>query len=599
MKSGQLELAVTEFSKVLSLSPNLVEAQVNLGLAQHLLGQYSDSVAVLAKAARRKPELVPANLFLGIGYLKLGLHQKAVAPLERVLRLEPANREARRALAACRLARGDYREAAREFQALFALEPDKTEAWFQLGHNYTDAASRLVRNMSLDHRRTAWGHRLAGDLYSQSQRWELAAQEYHEALTVDPAQPGLHASLGSVYLHQGKLAEAGAEFRSELQRDLDDEQALLGQAEVNLAGGLVGAAQEQLDHLWKTSPEFLAVQSDFPRIELGRDAAQRLIADIHASDGPSHFMLAALSGIAGEPDKAHEHQAALLRLVKETGPEQSATGRETPEQLCQDRRYAACAQALASEARLDAAGYLLLGNTRLALRQFEAASDAFAASLALSRDSAEVIFRLARSYQTLADECFSRVEEVAPDSWRMHQMRAEAYKLRYEDERAIGEYERAMQLRPDAAELYEEVGALYLQNNLADKAWAALEKALKLEPSRARTLYLLGQLCVTGRDQEKAIPYLQKALRYDANLLEARATLGKAYLRAGKPDAAVTELEKAVSLDFYGDLHYLLYQAYRDLGKVELARTALSRSGEMRKNSVARDRDKLERWMKD
>jgi tetratricopeptide (TPR) repeat protein len=601
MKSGQLELAVTEFSKVLSLSPNLVEAQVNLGLARHLLGQYPESVAVLAKAARQKPQLVPANLFLGIGYLKLGSPQKAVTPLERVLRLEPANREARRALAACRLAGGDYREAAREFQALFDLESDKTEAWFQLGHNYTDAASHLVRRMSLEHRRTAWGHRLAGDLYNQSQRWELAAQEYHEALTIDPAQPGLHASLGSVHLHRGKFPEADAEFCGELHRDPNDEQALLGLAEVNLADNVLAAAREQLDHLWRSSPEFLAVQSDFPKIELGREAAQRLIADLRttASDGPSHFLLAALSGVAGEADKAHEHQVALLRLVKERGPERSATGRETPEQLCQARRYAACAQALASGARLDAAGYLLLGNARLALRQFEGASDAFAASLALARDSAEVIYRLARSYQTLADECFSRVEELAPDSWRMHQMRAEAYKLRYEDERAIVEYVRATQLRPDAPELYEHLGALYIQNNLADKAWTALEKALKLEPSRARTLYLLGQLYVTGREQEKAIPYLQKALRYDANLLEARATLGKAYLRAGKPDAAVTELEKALSLDFYGDLHYLLYQAYRDLGKAEPARAALSRSEEMRKNSVARDRDKLERWMKD
>jgi hypothetical protein len=34
------------------------------------------------------------------------------------------------------------------------------------------------------------------------------------------------------------------------------------------------------------------------------------------------------------------------------------------------------------------------------------------------------------------------------------------------------------------------------------------------------------------------------------------------------------------------------------LGKVELARSALSRSEAMRKNSVARDRDKLERWLK-
>ncbi|PYU92985.1 MAG: hypothetical protein DMG08_11300 [Acidobacteria bacterium] len=600
VKSGQLELAVAEFTKVLRLSPSLVEAQVNLGLAHHLLGQYGESVAVLAKAARQQPDLVPANLFLGIGYLKLGWHQKAVGPLERVVRLEPANREARRALAACRLADGDYRGAAREFQALFTLEPDKTEAWFQLGRNYTEAASRLVRRMSLEHRRTAWGHRLAGDLYSQTQRWGLAAQEYQEALTIDPAQPGLHGNLGSVYVHQGKLAEASAEFRSELQPDPNNEQALLGLAEVNLAKGEVGAAREQVEQLWKSSPEFLVFQSDFPRIELGRDAAQRLIADLHTSPGdvPSHFLLVALCRIAGETDKAHEYQVALLRRMKERVQERSATGREVPEQLCQARRYAACVQALASKSPLDTAGYLLLGKARLALRQFEAASDAFAASLPLARDGAEVIYRLARSYQVLADECFSRVEELAPDSWRMHQVRAEAYKLRYEDERAIGEYERAAQLRPDAPELYEELGALHLIKNSPEEARAALEKALKLEPSRPRTLYLLGQLYVTGREQEKAIPYLQKALRYDANLLEARATLGKAYLRAGRPGAAVSELEKALSLDFYGDLHYLLYQAYRGLGKVELARSALSRSEEMRKNSVARDRDKLERWLK-
>ena len=155
-----------------------------------------------------------------------------------------------------------------------------------------------------------------------------------------------------------------------------------------------------------------------------------------------------------------------------------------------------------------------------------------------------------------------------------------------------------MKLRSDAPELYEELGELYLKKNSLDEARATLEQALKLEPLRPRTLYLFGQWYLIGREQEKAIPYLQKALRYDANLLQARASLGKAYLRAGRPEAAASELEKALPLDFYGDLHYLLYQAYRDLGKVELARAALSRSEEMRKNSVARDRDKLERWMK-
>ena len=51
-------------------------------------------------------------------------------------------------------------------------------------------------------------------------------------------------------------------------------------------------------------------------------------------------------------------------------------------------------------------------------------------------------------------------------------------------------------------------------------------------------------------------------------------------------------------VDFYGDLHYLLFRAYKALGKTALARAALKRLGEMRKNSLDRDRDKLERWMK-
>lgn len=457
IQSGHLDLAVVEFKKVLRLDPDLIEAQVNLGLAYHLLGQYAESTTVLARAARRQPELTPANLFLGLGYLKLGLQQKAVAPLEQVMRLQPGNREARRALASCYLAGDDYRSAAREFQALFALEPEKSEAWFQLGRDYTGAASRLVGRMSLAHRRTAWGHRLAGDLYYQTQRWEMAAQEYLEALSVDSSQPGLHAALGNTYLQQKRLAEADAQFRAE---------------------------------------------------------------------------------VSGATDKPHGYHAVL------------------------------------------------------------AASDAYAGELARAGHSPEVLYHLARSYQMLADECFRRMEELAPDSWRTHQMRAEAWKLRYDDTQAIREYERAAQMRPDAAELYEELGALYLQHGSPDQARAALAKALKLEPLRARSLYLLGQLHVNERQEEKAIPYLQKAVRYDANLLEARAILGRAYLHAGKPEAAIAEIEKALSLDFYGDLHYLLYRAYHDLGRTEQARAALSRSAEMRKNSVARDRDKLERWMR-
>lgn len=552
-----------------------MEARVNLGLAEHLLGRYSDSTVTLAAVARQQPELAPAHLFLGIGYLKLGQPRKAIPPLEQALRIEPANREAHRALATCRLQDGDYRQAATEFRALFALEPDQGEAWYRLGRDYTGAASRAVRRMSLDHRRTAWGHRLAADLYSLSGRLEIAAEEFREALAADPKSPGLHSGLGTVYLRQGQPADAVKEFQRALEQDAGDPKAHLGLAEVSLSQRDTTAAYEQIRVAWEASPEVLLVESGFPHSPLNPDSVPHLIAALSTQPAspPTHFLLRALFGVAGDGAKARQQDAALRAFVK-NNPQKPAVPH-------------------------DLAGYLKLAELRFAAGQWEAASDAFAAALTLAPNRPEILYYLARSYQFLADDCFRRMEELAPDSWRTHQMRAEAYAVRYNDAQAIEEYERAVHLRPDAAELYEELGALYLQHSRTEEAQSALDKALVLEPNRARALYLLGQLYVNGREQEKGIPYLEKALRYDGGLLEARAMLGRAYLRAEKPAAAAAELEKAISLDHYGDLHYLLYRAYKDLGKTELAQAALSRSVEMRKNSVERDQDKLGRWMKE
>lgn len=575
MQNGNPELAVAEFKEVLRLSPDLLEARVNLGLAQHLLGQYADSTATLGPAARQQPELVPAQLFLGIGYLKLGEPRKAIPPLERTLQLEPANREAHRALATCRLQDGDYRRAAAEFRALFALQPDQGEAWYRLGRDYTGAASQVVRRMSVQHRRTAWGHRLAADLYSLSGRWEIAADEFREAIAADPKSPGLHARLGAVHLRLGQHSEAVKEFQRALEQNAKDPEARLGLAEVSLSQGDTTTAWEQIRMAWQTSPEVLLAESGFPRAPLNPDSVPRLIAALSTAPAspPTHFLLRGLYAVAGDAAAAQHRDALMRALVKDSPP-----GPAGP---------------------LALAAYLTLGEKRFGAGQWEASSDAFAAALALAPNRPDILYYLARSYQFLADDCFRRMEGLAPDSWRTHQMRAEAYAVRYNDSQAIEEYERAVRLRPDAAELYEELGALYLQNGKPDDGRSALEKALALEPASARSLYLLGQLLVTGREQEKGIPYLQKALRYDGSLLEARAMLGRAYLYAEKPAEAAAELEKAISLDHYGDLHYLLYRAYKGLGKTQLAQAALSRSAEMRKNSVERDRDKLGRWMKE
>jgi tetratricopeptide (TPR) repeat protein len=116
-----------------------------------------------------------------------------------------------------------------------------------------------------------------------------------------------------------------------------------------------------------------------------------------------------------------------------------------------------------------------------------------------------------------------------------------------------------------------------------------LEKAQALDPSRTKTLYLLGRLYVLDSENEKAVPVLERALQLQPNLEEANGLLGTAYIRMGKFAEAIPRLEKAAPLDHIGNVHYLLYQAYRKVGEAELAQKALTRSQDIRRSSLEHD----------
>ncbi len=593
---GQIERAVEEYKKVLNLAPNLLEARVNLGLAYHSLGQYSLAVSELSRPLRQRPELLGPSIILGIDYLKLGFPEKAIPPLQRALGMESSNREARRALAACYLAQDNYLEAANQYRELFSLSPEKAEAWFAIGHDYVDISARLTSQMARNHPDSAWGSRLAGDVLAERGGWNDAAQDYRRGLAAEPRQPGLHASLGRAYLGAEKFNEAEAEFRSELELDPKDEQTLLGMAETEVARGKAVLALEKVAQVWEISPEFLALQQEFPSVELAPDLARKLMTDLqNTSEGPAkHFLLSSLDRVLGETQSSEEQRTAFqsyLDTRQRASPD--ASGGKGNVEPCQAHQHAACIRVLQSRKNLGVAERFWLGRSQLALRDYEHAADTFAIVLSREKDNDEATYWLVRTYQKLVAESFDHVEELSPDSWRAHQLRAEAYNLRQAVNDAIREYKLAIQLQPNEVDLHEALGELCLTKNLYEPARAELEKSLALEPARARSLFLLGRLYLRQRESEKAIPYLQKALRYQPDLIEASAALGTAYLRLGQAASAVPELERASPYDYYGDMHYQLYLAYRKLGKGDLARKALAGSQELRRKSAERHQAKV------
>jgi tetratricopeptide (TPR) repeat protein len=589
LRQGELSRAEEEFKKVLALDPNLAEARVNLGLVYHALGEYNLAASNLSTALRQSPGLAGPTLILGIDYLKLGEAEKGIAVLQRALRLAPSNLEGRRALALCYVSREDFWQAADEYRELARLNPDKADAWFRLGHDYVNLAAHLAFRGAEVYRGSPWGNRFLGDMLAQRDRWNDAAEEYLHSLAGDPKQPGLRTSLGQAYLHVGKPEKAEAEFRLELELDQKNESAWLGLVETQLARGQATAALDAVEKVWEISPEFLALQRGFPELPPG--AAKALLADLQAAPegAVKNFLMAGLEAAAGETAPADDRWKAFQKEFlawQNTG--QGVAGAGADQNPCGAHQYARCAHWLESRKPVSRQELLLLGKTLFTMQQYARAADILARLLETAKGNVEASYWLARTYQALGADCYDRLEEESPESWRAHQLRAEGSGAREASNDAIQEYQFALRLKPDEAELHEALGELSLGKKSYDEARAELEKSLLLDPSRARTLCLLGRLYVATHETEKAVPYLQKALRYQPDMAEASDLLGTAYVRLGQNAQAIPELEKAAPWDFYGDVHYQLYVAYRRLGKIELADKALARSQELRRTSAAR-----------
>ena len=493
-------------------------------------------------------------------YIKLGSPEKAAPYLRRALELDPSSPDAHEGMALYYLTQENFQGAAEQYRKLADLNPDKAEALFKIGHQYLDLAVRLAYRGARLYPDSSWGHRFLGDMLSERDRWEDAAQEYKKALAIEPRQTGLHTLLGEAYLHTGKLEDAETEFRRELQLDSRYERAWLGLANLQLAKGQALEALASAAAVWQNSPEFLKSHPEFPSIELTKEIAQACIARLlDQPESPAkHFLLSALYGSMNENDRSEREPRSFQSDLSKWQPTSHAHSQAHPD-FCKLHLYSRCIASLQEAKPPTMTAYLILGKTYFTLQQYDRAADALAQVHGDKNANSEASYWLERTYQALGAESYAQLENSFPNSWRTHQLRAEGFALRRDRDNAIKEYEAALQLRPNEAELHEALGEFYLDNRSDPDAQRELEKSVALDPSRTKTLYLLGRLYVLDGENEKAVPFLERALQLQPNLNEASGLLGTAYIRMGKFADAVPRLEKAAPLDHYGNIHYQLY----------------------------------------
>jgi len=230
---------------------------------------------------------------------------------------------------------------------------------------------------------------------------------------------------------------------------------------------------------------------------------------------------------------------------------------------------------------------ILLARAELAEGQYDPAYETLQKALALDPANIDALYYLERLCTILSQIEFRRLLETAPDSFRAHQLMAESYSARHDDDEAEKEYQAALKANPTSVEILDALGELKRSKFKFDEALDYYTRALKLAPRDYTSAYGSGACYLYKQNPSRAIQSLRRALEVDPNSAAAHLALGDALLRGGDAAAAVAELNAAITLvPGMRQAYTLLARAYQKLGQTRKAQQALQKEQQLAQEEV-------------
>jgi len=166
---------------------------------------------------------------------------------------------------------------------------------------------------------------------------------------------------------------------------------------------------------------------------------------------------------------------------------------------------------------------------------------------------------------------------------------------------ALSEYKKAVEMAPQQPGTHYKLGDAYWVQSDWVHATEQFQAELSNEPANCMAQWKLGNILLEQYlSPEEALADVDKALAMCPNLADARLDRGRALLRLHRDADAIPDLEAAKhSEPDEPNVHFLLAQAYRTVGRASDAQAEMKLFSKLEESARAAKAERAERLLHD
>lgn len=586
------------YREMLKTDPHSAELRANLGLMDHLLGDYPDAIRNFQAALQEQPRLFVPNLFMGLDLLRVNKPRDAVSYLQVAHGIHPDDPNSLLGLGGAYKASGDLLKARKFYEAAVRLNPAEPRAWLGLGLVYSALEEEGSKRIEKESSARPYLEALEAESLVNEGRLSDAIANYVLFFKSGTLPPCLRSDYGFALLRSGRVQEADLEFRAELSQAPRCSPDRLGLAGVAIGRGDMAAGVRELSELWAIDPNFLSAHAAALWQSLTPGEIDGFSNAVKGSHPPAfaRLVLRTLDRWRKEPVEVFAAPGPNF-LAASTPPAdhsiEGEPGRAKAQSFYLEGKFAACRDIIKPALRkLSEQDLLLLAQCAYSSGDFRTA---FLASDRAKEDSTPnpaAWYWRTKASEALAVGALMQASAAGPDSAAVHVMLGDVYLDAKKFVQAEAEYRKAVDLDPHNVAARVGVAAALYRLFLLDQALPELKTALQIDPQNPEANFMMADILAYRHKFREAEPYAKAALQGEpSNLPLVHALLGRIYASQGFTFKAIRELQQSLPADHDGSFHYQIAMLYKRAGDPGAARAALRESEALRKSQDANKRE--------